>query len=56
MSVHKTNWAASSEESAFKHAQKCEDSDHHAHVQSIILAFTLHSYIIFNDSVSGCAG
>ena len=32
--------------SAFKHAQNAHISDHSAHVQSIIRAFVLHSYIM----------
>ena len=33
--------------STFKHAKKCPDSNHPAHVQSIIWAFALHPYILW---------
>ena len=31
---------------AFEYGQKCADSDHPAHAQSIIQVFVLHSYIL----------
>ena len=46
-------WAASSEKSAFEHAQNAQIQNHSPHVQSLIQAFVLSSYILVsNESVS----
>ena len=40
------NMGYSSKKGAFEHAQKCADSDHPAHVQSLMRVFVLHWHIL----------